>query len=70
MYQSNNTIALSPTALRCGSYGALRDGFSTTAWAHLTGCCDTALIWQSFENPLEWVTVIYLYLFVDLFKIP
>lgn len=38
----------------CGSYTKLKSGMVTTAWAHMTGCCDIVSIWSSFENPLEW----------------
>ncbi|CAJ1401902.1 unnamed protein product [Effrenium voratum] len=42
-------------AKMCGSYTKLEAGRATTAWAHLTGCCDIVKIWGSFTNPLEWV---------------
>lgn len=40
--------------VRCGSYTNLTEGHSLTAWAHLTGCCDTVKLQASFDNPLEW----------------
>lgn len=39
----------------CGSYTKLTSGMVTTAWAHMTGCCDTVKIWGQFEFPLIWV---------------
>lgn len=39
----------------CGSYTKLTSGMVTTAWAHMTGCCDIVKIWGQFEFPLIWV---------------
>ena len=40
--------------LRCGSYTKLTSGMATTAWAHMTGCCDIVKIWGRFEFPMIW----------------
>jgi len=44
-------------AKMCGSYTNLTSGHALTAWAHLTGCCDTVKLQASFDNPLEWVVI-------------
>eukprot|EP00435_Cladocopium_sp_Y103_P013571 s4711_g3.t1 len=39
----------------CGSYTKLTNGLVTTAWAHMTGCCDIVQIWGQFSFPMIWV---------------